>query len=105
MARITALSKPLQTLSVEAATSSPPSSPPTVSVEPVERAQSSLWFVADDPSGLAVVRKVPCVVCCPRKRPRCPVCMGTGIREARYEISLEDAATLRDELTAMLLRR
>jgi hypothetical protein len=31
--------------------------------------------------------------------------MGTGIREARYEISVEDAATLRDELTAMLLRR
>jgi len=102
MPRIMALSARSQTPSVETPTLSPLSAPPTESAAPVVAPTTSDWDAQKDAQCLVVVRRVPCVVCCPRKRARCPICVGTGIREARYEISTADAIVLRDRLTAML---
>lgn len=93
MARIPALSRLSPTPSPTTETSKPPSLPAIEPVAPVVASTTSNWFVRQGEQ-LLVVRRVPCVVCCPRKRPRCPVCLGTGIREAEYEISHEDAKAL-----------
>lgn len=60
---------------------------------PVVASTTSNWFVRQG-ERMVIVRRVDCVVCCPRKRPRCSVCFGTGIREAEYEISQDDAKAL-----------
>ena len=60
------------------------------------------WFARRGATSVEIVRRVPCVMCCARKRHRCQICFGTGIRDAVYEIGAEDASGLAADLLRLV---
>lgn len=60
------------------------------------------WRVETREGVYYLMRRVECVVCCPRKRPNCAICHGTGIRDAGYEVRHEDLLELAKELVILL---
>jgi hypothetical protein len=60
------------------------------------------WTVRIEGSEAVLLRTLECQICCKRRRDRCHICGGTGIRTAEYRITVEAAAELYRSLSLAL---
>lgn len=60
------------------------------------------WSFVSTADGPAIRHAHSCVVCCKRKRDRCHVCNGTGIRTVDRLLDTAELQRLSEELAALL---
>lgn len=63
------------------------------------------WSARVEGAEAVISRTLECAICCKRRRDRCHICLGTGIRTAEFRITVEAALDLHRSLSTALAAR